>query len=67
MKVIVFALMLLPLHGGAPVQLAAEPTLTKCQADIDKVTTVGIGFYGPNDGSYFCRQKTERLLTKPVN
>jgi hypothetical protein len=61
MKTTMFAIMLLTHSGAAPQQLAAEPTLAKCQADIREITANGIGFYDGSSGVYFCQRTIERL------
>jgi hypothetical protein len=61
MKTIVFAIMLLSHNGAEPQQLAAEPTLEKCQADIRETVAHGLGFYDASSGVYFCQRKTIRL------
>jgi hypothetical protein len=61
MKTIMFAIMLLTHSGATPQQLAAEPTMAKCQADIRETVTNGLGFYDANSGVYFCQRTTEQV------
>jgi hypothetical protein len=58
MKTTVFAVMLLTHSGATPQQLAAEPTLAQCQADIRQTTSTGIGAFDASSGVYFCKRKT---------
>ncbi|HEX3521276.1 MAG TPA: hypothetical protein VHT52_04225 [Stellaceae bacterium] len=59
MKTTMFAIMLLTHNGATPQQLAAEPTLAKCQADIRETVAHGLGFYDASSGLYFCKRVTE--------
>jgi hypothetical protein len=56
----VFAIMLLTHSGATPQQLAAEPTLAKCQADIRETIAHGLGFFDASSGVYFCQRITRR-------
>jgi hypothetical protein len=56
-----YAIMLLTHNGATPQQLAAEPTMEKCQADIRQLETTGMGFYDAHSGVYFCKRVVERL------
>jgi hypothetical protein len=61
MKTVMYAIMLLTHSGATPQQLAAEPTLAKCQADIRETIAHGLGFYDASSGVYFCQRVVERI------